>query len=506
MKRILLLAVLLQTVISVSASDFEVNSIHYNITRKTAPYTVEVTSAWPNSYKYSGDVVIPETVTYDGITYKVTAIGMGAFSGSKDLTSVVIPNTVVEIQAAAFTNCVGLKSLSIPNSVKTIGELAFASCHELETLWIGSSLAKIGSCAFEYAKSLTHIEVSEKNTHFKAVDNVLYSAKLDTLVLCPAGREGTFYTPYKVVAIGNYAFCSCEKITNVEFLDKLRSIGDSAFLYCTSLSKINIPKNVRNIGDCAFGFCTSLMDFDVDYKNKRYTSAIGVLYTKRMDTIVAYPIGRNDPTCLLPDAVRTIGNSAFLFSKITFIDLPNTVTVIENKAFRNCSTLVRISLGQSLERVGEESFMFCEDLKSVALPNSLKEIGMDAFAVCKSLPEIIIGDSVKVIGEAAFGSCESLVSITLGKSVEFVNDMAFMGSCTKLERLEFKSPKPPAIGFYAFYLPTSSEGVSVSLGYGNSKQYIPDAVATKVVVPCGKKQDYTEYLLEWFDDIQENCE
>ena len=96
MKRILLLSVLLQTVICVSASDFEVNSIHYNITRKAAPYTVEVTSAWPKSYKYSGEVVIPETVTYDGITYEVTAIGMGAFSGSKDLTSVVIPNTVVQ--------------------------------------------------------------------------------------------------------------------------------------------------------------------------------------------------------------------------------------------------------------------------------------------------------------------------------------------------------------------------------------------------------------------------
>ena len=113
---------------------------------------------------------------------------------------------------------------------------------------------------------------------------------------------------------------------------------------------------------------------------------------------------------------------------------------------------------------------------------------------------------MKVIGESAFGSCESLVSITLGKSVEIVNDMAFMGSCTKLERLEFKSPKPPAIGFYAFYLPTSSEGVSVSLGNGNSKQYTPNAVATKVVVPSGKTQDYADYLLEWFDDIQENCE
>ena len=506
MRKLFLLAVFFHAATIVAAADFYVDSIHYRITSGISPYTVEVASPLPNNYKYSGEVVIPETVTYDGIAYKVTAIGICSFAGARELTSVSIPGTVVAIDPMAFINCTGLKTVALPNSVRTIGADAFSGCWGLERLCIGDALTKIGSCAFSYAKSLTHITVSGKNKHFKVVDNVLYSAKLDTLVLCPASREGAFVIPQKTSVVGLSAFSGCEKLTGICFHDKLLSIGDSAFMGCISLTEVQIPKSVRKIGNCSFGLCTSLVNFVMDGKNKRYTADNGVLYTKLKDTLVAYPIGRNDTAYIFPHTVRVVGNNAFLYSKITSVALPNSVTTVGDNAFRSCSALVNVSLGQSLKVVGQSAFMFCEKMKMLVLPNTLNVIGERGFGRCKSLSDITIGDSVKVIGESAFSYCTNLVSVTLGEAVETVGDMAFCGSCGKLARLEFRGPKRPAVGLMAFYMPPDSDAVTVPLGSGKDNKYVPNAVVTQVVVPCGKAQEYTEYLLKWFDDIQENCE
>ncbi len=497
-----LLAFVVNAQICEPVSDFEENGIYYKITSHTAPYTAAVASSLPK--RYSGSVVIPESVTYNGITYKVTAIAKGAFWCCRDLTSVTIPNTVVVIQESAFVDCIGLKSLSVPNSVKIIEKEAFSSCTGLETLTIGRSLARIDSAAFAYTKKLSHIEVSAQNTHFKVVDDVLYSASMDILVLYPAAKKGVFTVPKKVVAIGNSAFCGCEGLTGISFHNNLRSIGETAFLNCSSLYIVCIPKRVRNIAHSAFGFCSSLSAFVVDAINRRYTATDGVLYTKHMDTLVAFPAGRKVVTYNIPSTVTTIGENAFWGCEIAYIDLPCSVKTVDDYAFHFC-TLEKITFGQSLESVGNFAFGLCQNLKSVALPNSLKEIGKSAFAVCNSLTDVLIGDSVKKIGEGAFSGCEKLSSVIFGKSVDIVEDMAFL-SCKSLERLVFKGQKPPTFGLTAFYLMPSSDAVTVPMGNGKSKKYIPNAPSTDVIVPCGAKNIYSERLAEWYDDVQEDCE
>lgn len=113
-----LLALAVNAQVRETVSDFEENGLYYKITSRTAPYTVAVASSLPK--RYSGAVTIPETVTNNGITYKVTAISKAAFWCCRELTSVTIPNTVVVIKESAFLQCAGLTSLSIPNSVKVI--------------------------------------------------------------------------------------------------------------------------------------------------------------------------------------------------------------------------------------------------------------------------------------------------------------------------------------------------------------------------------------------------
>ena len=105
----------------------KVDGIYYDIT--PANRTASVTRV-----SYSGGVIIPETIAFDGTTYSVTSIGDGAFANHSGLTSVTIPNSVTSIGNYAFFNCSGLTSVTIPNSVTTIGEFAFAYCSGLTKL------------------------------------------------------------------------------------------------------------------------------------------------------------------------------------------------------------------------------------------------------------------------------------------------------------------------------------------------------------------------------------
>ena len=108
---------------------------------------------------YSGRVVIPENVSYKGKSYKVTSIGDRAFVGCRDLTSIIIPNSVTSIGDGAFISCKGLTSITIPNSVKSIGLGAFEWCDGLISISIPYSVKSIGQCAFLGCSALTSIVI-----------------------------------------------------------------------------------------------------------------------------------------------------------------------------------------------------------------------------------------------------------------------------------------------------------------------------------------------------------
>ena len=136
-----------------NAYDACIDGIYYNFSESQA------TVIYRNyGYKsYSGDVVIPKTVTYNGKNYNVTRIGTYAFFQCSDLTSVTIPNSIISIGTYAFSGCSSLTYLSIPSSVNSIGNYAFYGCSKLTALNIGYGVTSIESHAFGLCESLKDV-------------------------------------------------------------------------------------------------------------------------------------------------------------------------------------------------------------------------------------------------------------------------------------------------------------------------------------------------------------
>jgi hypothetical protein len=159
MKKLILIISILAGLCSLSygydfSAVYKGDTIYYNITSATQPYTVEITYKRKDQYKSSmgmrwryypsckGEVSIPSEVTYMGKTYLVTAIGENAFWECSNLTAISISNSVTKIGRNAFFKCIGLTTIKIPDSVTNIS-YAFNGCTSLTAINIPNSVTDI---------------------------------------------------------------------------------------------------------------------------------------------------------------------------------------------------------------------------------------------------------------------------------------------------------------------------------------------------------------------------
>ena len=158
LRTILLVLAFIGTVTTATAYDFMVNGIYYNKNGDEATVTYQYRESYYSSgytyYRYynyiTGNVTIPETVTYDGITYTVTAIGDYAFChyNSEGISGISIPNTVTSIGLYAFQDCDKITEIVIPESVTSIKEGAFYDCDYITNITIPNSVTSIGQSSF----------------------------------------------------------------------------------------------------------------------------------------------------------------------------------------------------------------------------------------------------------------------------------------------------------------------------------------------------------------------
>ena len=229
------------------AHEFEVDGIYYNRNADGTSVTVTYRGNSYNDYsdEYSGNVVIPSSVTY-GNTYAVTSIGNEAFRNCSVLTSISIPNSVTSIGKSAFENCSDLTSITIPNSVTSIGDSAFYDCSGLTSITIPNSVTSIGDFVFSGCSGLTSITIPNSITSIGdyAFEN------------CSGLTSITI--PNSVTSIGDFVFSWCSGLTSITIPNSVTSIGLRTFEYCGGLTSITIPNSVASIGDNAFYCCFDL--------------------------------------------------------------------------------------------------------------------------------------------------------------------------------------------------------------------------------------------------------
>ena len=305
--RNLLTALLLLCSTVAFAHDFGVDGIYYNITdatNKTVEVTMKRNKYYPYLYEqYTGDVVIPKSVTYGGTTYSVTSIDDETFCCSSGLTSVVIP----------------------------------------------SSVTSIGRYAFSRSSDLISLIVADGNTVYDSRDNcnAIIETATNTLV---AGCKNTVI-PNSVTGIGNNAFYECQGLTSVAISYGVTSIGEFAFGSCTSLANVEIPNSVTNIGNNAFIGCTSLTNIVIP--DSLTSIAVGVFGAAGLTSIE------------IPNSVTSIGGSAFNGCPFTSVVIPNSVTSIGDYAFAYCFGLTSVTIGNSVTSIGGYAFESCSGLTSI---------------------------------------------------------------------------------------------------------------------------------------------
>ena len=441
---------------TIYASNTQVDGIWYDFdsSTKTASVTFRGTSS--DSYReYSGSVIIPEMVTYNGTTYSVTSIGSSAFSSCSGLISVTIGNSVTEIGSSAFYGCSGLTSVTIPNSVTDIGVWAFHSCSSLTSVTIPNSVTYIGYNAFYNCSSLTSLTIGESVTYIG--ENAFSECSSLTSVVWNAENCADLSGLY--LESSDYPFYNSFQITSLTFGDKVRYIPRKMFRKQKNLTSITIPNSVTSIGSSAFSSCSGLTSVTIG------------------------------------NSVTSIGDDAFwCCSSLTSITIPNSVTSIGDDAFYGCSGLTSVTIGNSVTSIGSFAFCGCSGLTSITIPNSVTSIGNYAFNGCSSLTSIYwnaikcsdcgysyypfginspnislyIGDEVEYIPEYLFYKLGNVTSLTLPKTLKAIGSSAF-SNCTIQGKIDYKGDLGDwcKIKFQDNPMKYSSEGTTL---YINNKE------------------------------------
>lgn len=508
LKTAFLLACLITGTFIASAYTCEVDGIYYNLSSGKATVTYR-----DNNYSsYSGDVVIPEVVTYNGNTYPVTSIGDYAFSRSVGLTSLtvpnsittigsqacsgctnltrinitdleawcniyfsynplqdahhlylngsevtelVIPNSITNIRSNAFQGCTGLTSVTIPTSVTIIGSSVFYGCSNLTSISIPNSVTSIGNYAFKGCTSLVRVNITDVaawcGITFGSYDDLTSNPLYLSHRLYLNGTEVTnLVIPNTATVIKKKTFAGCSGLRSVTIPNSVTEIGESAFSECDGLMNVSIGNSVKKIESSAFSNCTSLTNLTI------------------------------------PNSVTYIGYSAFAYcSGLTSVILPNSITAINQTTFYKCTSLSSISIPNSVILIGDFAFFNCSSLTSVTLGNSVTTIGYSgsesgyAFAGCSNLTSITIPNSVTSIGWGAFSGCSGLTSVTMGNSVTTVGKKAFE-NCNNLTRVNISDLE--AWCKISFYFNNVSDYCSNPL-YAAHHLYLNGTEVTNLVIP-----------------------
>ena len=440
---------------------------------------------------------IPDKVSYGGKKYTVTIIGANAFNRSS-VQSLVMPNTIEEIQEAAVSGCHSLKVVSFSKGLKYIRNSAFSDSSverielfdglesigvsaffgdywaQLKVAILPSTLREIGASAFAGQSGLHTINIPEgikeiKSNTFqncKSLRSISLPSTVETIkgeAFRGAGLDNMALPNTVKNVVGYGAFKECPNLKSFSFSSSMTEIPEAVLSECPLLSKVTIPEGIVSIGKSAFSSCPLLSSIS------------------------------------LPESVLEIGDDLFQNSGIQTVKLPSKLTSISSDMFSGCRNLTTITLPQSVTSIGSDfgsgAFYECISLRKMVIPEGVTKIGGWTFSGCTSLEEVVLPPVITLIGTDAFCNTK-LTTMNLPKTLECIGGNAFY-ACPNFTSLHLSRAIPPQVGV-SYYNSSWGENVWYGRTWDLSNE---DAI---LYVPRGSKAAY-EATGKWgaFKEIRE---
>ena len=414
------------------SGEFTVDGIRYYYTNEDDD---EVSVTYSSSGKYSGNIVIPSTVTYNGKQYTVTKIGTGAFRDCTGLTAVTLPNAMTSIGRNAFRDCTGLTTVTISNSVTSIGSYAFYGCTGLTEVTIPNAMTDIGGWAFTYCTGLQTVIWNAHN-----VQDI------------PLSKSGTPMPP----------FLYCKNLTDFVFGDEVEHIPAYLCYNLTSLKNLVIGNSVTTIGSYAFSSCTGLKK--VIWNARNANGFQDDTPFSDCENLTEFVFG--DEVEHIPDYL------CYNLTSLKNLVIGNSVTNIRSHAFKGCTGLTAVTLPNAMTDIGGWAFAYCTGLTEVTIPNAVTYIGSGAFSGCTGLTEVTIPNAVTYIGERAFEGCSGLTTVTIGNSVTTIEERAFT-SCSGLTTVIWNARNAEYYNGLSYDSPFSNCDRLTDFVFGEEVEHIP---------------------------------
>ena len=386
----------------------------------------------------TGELVIPEEI--NGLT--VVGISSYAFDGCKELTKVIIPDTVTVIESRAFQNCSKLETIVISKNLTSLGANAFynTAFYKNEANWDGTLLYLDNYLIAAYKSTSGEVTIKD-------------GTKLMPGSLFADNEKITKVTiPGSMAVVSGSAFSNCKVLTEVVLSEGVTEIGKMAFWNCPKLVKMTIPASIEKFGQSALGNTRIKepyyngtvdqwvnIDFDGYGDNPAYTA--GTLYIngeKLTEAVISTPIVKENAF-----------KNCQTLEKVTFTD---SVVEIQDSAFSDNPYLKEVSFGKNVRKIGFCAFQNCGRIEKVNTNMTVNEWAQIDFYDWRSNPVSYAGNlyingelleeavfsNVSVIMPHTFAYCTSLKSITIPSTVLGVANSAF-GGCSGLTTIEIEA-------------------------------------------------------------------
>ncbi len=316
---------------------------------------------------YVGDVVVPDSVCYGGVCFRVVRLADNAFAGSRQMSTLSLPASVVSVGSGLFSLCTGLETIS----------------------------------------------VAEGNPVFTDIDGVMYKKSPLEIFFVPRAISGNLTLPDGLTEIPSSAFQNCVFLDGITIPNSVTAIRDGAFDGCSSLAEVNFGTGLTTIGRNAFSKCKYLQI--IDFSSTLLTSIGAMAFDGCTDLSLVY----------LGNRLQTIGISAFYDCALFALALPASLTSIGDKAFYGCTNLSTIQNNSALTlALGDASNGYVAYYASeIIVPTEVPLVGQDgvkvsllrggAIVVCGAEGRrfSVMDLSGRLVSQGVCGSAEHILSL-----------------------------------------------------------------------------------------------